>query len=174
MGRGRMAAPQPQSPLVSLTRAWLGFALLVAAHFAVRPLVASRVNVDFLIIAVLFSAVRMRPGLAALVGLCAGAMIDALAPGAFGAATLSYVLLAFVASRVKAVFFADHVALTGLFILLGKWAFDAMYAISSGGARGVTLVVQLLLWSPLSAALTAATALMLLTVLRPLYRAGPA
>ena len=169
-----MAAPQPQSPIVSGARAWVGFALLIAAHFAVRPLVAARVNVDFLLIAVLFSAVRMRPGLAAIVGLCAGLMIDALAPSAFGAATVAYVLLAYVASRVKAVFFADHVALTGLFILLGKWAFDAMYAVASGGTRGVALVVQLLLWSPLSAALTAATALLLLTVLRPLYRAGPA
>ncbi len=168
-----MAVAAPQSPVVSMLRAWLGFALLVAAHFAVRPLFASRVNVDFLLIAVLFSAVRLRPGLAALVGLGAGLMIDALAPGAFGAATLAYVALAFVSSRVKAVFFADHVALTGLFILLGKWSFDALYALASGGSRGITLVVQLLLWSPLSAALTAAVALLLLTVLRPIYRVGP-
>ena len=169
-----MAAPHTESAVVSALRAWGGFALLVVAHFAIRPLFASRVNVDFLLIAVLFAAVRVRPGVAAIVGLLAGAMIDSLAPGAFGAATLAYVVLAFVSSRVKAVFFADHVALTGLFILLGKWAFDSMYALASGGARGVALVVQLLLWSPLSAALTAAVALMLLTVLRPIYRVGPA
>lgn len=167
-----MAAPQPQSGAASLTRAWLGFALLVLAHFSIRPLVSSRVNVDFLLIAILFSAVRVRPGVAVLLGLGAGLAVDALAPSAFGAASLSMVLVAFAASRVKAVFFADHVALTGLFVFVGKLVFDALYATASGGLRGAGLVVQLLLWTPLSAACTAAVALMLLTVFRPLYRTG--
>jgi rod shape-determining protein MreD len=165
-----MAAPQSQSALAAAARAWVGFALLVAAHFAVRPLFSTRVNVDFLLIAVLFSAVRVRPGVAALLGFGAGLMVDALAPTAFGAATLAFVAVAFTASWVKAVFFADHVALTGLFIFVGKLIFDALYAGASGGTRGVGLAIQLLLWSPLSAALTAGVALLLLTILRPLYR----
>ena len=109
-----MAIPQPQSGAASVARAWLGFALLLAAHFAVRPLLSTRANVDFLLIAVLFSAVRVRPGVGALIGLVSGLAVDALAPSAFGSATLAFVLVAFAASWVKAVFFADHVALTGV------------------------------------------------------------
>ncbi len=169
-----MATPQPQSGFATAARAWIGFALLLGAHFAVRPLFASRVNVDFLLIAVLFSAVRMRPGFAAVLGLLAGIIIDALAPSAFGAATLAFVAVAYGASRVKAVFFADHVALTGLFVFLGKLLFDIVYGVASGGLRGVGLMVQLLIWSPLSAALTAAVAIVLLTAFRPLYRPGTA
>jgi rod shape-determining protein MreD len=165
-----MATPIPQSGFLTASRAWLGFALLLTAHFAVRPLISTRVNVDFLLIAVLFAAVRVRPGLAAVIGFFAGLAIDALAPSAFGAATLASVAVAYGASRVKAVFFADHVALTGLFVFLGKVLFDVAYATASGGLRGVGLMVQLLVWSPLSAALTAAVAIVLLTVFRPLYR----
>lgn len=169
-----MAMPQPQSGAASVARAWIGFALLVAAHFAIRPLLNTRANVDFLLIAVLFSSVRMRPGYAALLGLCAGLMVDALAPTSLGAGMLVFVAIAFAASRVKAVFFADHVALTGLFVFLGKLAFDALYSAFAGGTRGVGLLVQLLLWTPLSAALTAAVAILLLTVFRPLYRPSSA
>ena len=165
-----MAVPQPQSGIASATRAWVGFVLLIAAHFAIRPLFSSRANVDFLLIAILFSAVRVRPGFAAVIGIAAGLAVDALAPSAFGAAALSLVMVAFAASRVKAVFFADHVALTGLFIFVGKLVFDALYAGFSGSARGMALVVQLLLWTPLSAALTAGVAVLLLTLFRPLYR----
>ena len=165
-----MAIPPPQSAAASTTRAWIGFALLLLAQFAVRPLISARAGVDFLVIAVLFAAVRMRPGLAALVGFSAGLAVDALVPSAFGAAAVSFTLVAFVASRVKAVFFADHVALTALFVFVGKLVFDALNAAFSGATRGSDLVVQLLLWSPLSAALTAFVAVLLLTVFRPLFR----
>ena len=169
-----MRAPQSQSGVGSAVRALVGFALLVAAHFGIRPLFAGRVTVDFLVIAILFVAVRMRPGLAALLGFAAGATVDALQPESFGAATLVMTVLAFGASWLKAVFFADHIALTGLFIFLGKWTYDAAYLLVRGGATGVDLVVQLLLWAPLSAALTALVAVLLLTLFRPLYRAQPA
>ena len=165
-----MATALPQSGFASAARAVTGFGLLIAAHFALRPLIASNANVDFLLIAILFSAVRVRPGLAALLGLAAGMTVDALAPSAFGAAALAMTVVAFAASRVKAVFFADHVALTGLFVFLGKLLFDALFAAVSGGTRGMALVVQLLLWTPLSAALTAAVAVVLLTLFKPLYR----
>jgi hypothetical protein len=52
-----MAIPQPQSGAIG--RAPLGFALLLAA-LAVRPLL-SRGQCRLLLIAVLFSAVRIRP-----------------------------------------------------------------------------------------------------------------
>ncbi len=130
--------------------------------------------VDFLVIAALFAAVRMRPGLAALLGFALGLSADALAPGSFGAATLALTVISFAASWLKAVFFANHIALTGLFIFLGKWCFDAIYVLLGGGVRGVDLVVQLLLWTPLAAALTAVVAVLLLTIFRPLYRSQAA
>ena len=159
-----------ESGVASVVRNVLGFAVLVAAHFGIRPLLAGRVSVDFLVIAVLFAAVRMRPGFAAVVGFVAGLAVDALAPAMFGAAALVMTAVAFVASWTRAVFFTDNVALIGLFVLLGKWAFDAGYVLVGGGVRGVDLAVQLLLWSPVSALLTAITALVLVTLLRPLYR----
>lgn len=166
-----MRAPQSQSGVASAARAFVGFALLVTAHFGLRPLFGTRVMVDFLVIGILFAAVRMRPGLAAVLGFSLGLAVDSLAPGTFGAAMISLTLIAFGASWLKAVFFANHIALTGLFIFLGKWCFDAVYALLGGGVRGVDLVVRLLLWSPLAAALTAVVAILLLTIFRPLYRA---
>jgi rod shape-determining protein MreD len=166
-----MAGPSQQHAGVgSAMRAWIGLALLITAHFAVRPLFAGPVTVDFVLIAMLFASVRLRPGLAALTGFLIGIALDALAPGNFGAAALVLTLLGFGASWLKAVFFADHVALTGLFIFGGKWCFDIAMTLLTGTKGGGSLLVALLLWAPLSAAFTAAIAVLLLTLFRPLYR----
>ncbi|MDQ8158552.1 MAG: rod shape-determining protein MreD [Gemmatimonadota bacterium] len=166
-----MNRPSSQTPGVgSAMRAWLGFALLLTAHFAIRPLIGGRAHVDFVLIAILFAAVRMRPGFAAVVGLLTGLALDALAPGTFGASALALTVVAFGASWLKAVFFADHVALTGLFVFAGKWLFDVALTLLTGGAAGTSWIATVLLWSPLSAALTALFATVLLTLFRPLYR----
>ena len=94
-----MNRPSTQAPgLGSALRAWLGFALLLTAHFAIRPLIGGRAHVDFVVIAILFAAVRMRPGFAAVVGLLTGLALDALAPGTFGASALALTVVAFGAS----------------------------------------------------------------------------
>ncbi len=49
-------------------RAALIFVALVAMHYFVRPLMGWRVSMDFLVIAMLLVAVRVRPGVAAVVG----------------------------------------------------------------------------------------------------------
>ena len=165
-----MRAPQQSSGIASALRAWIGFALLVGAQFGVRPLIAGRGTVDFAVIAVLFAAVRMRPGLAAIVGFLTGLALDALSPGGFGASALVLTVVAFGASWLKAVFFADHVALTGLFVFGAKWLFDVVMALLTGIGAGTSLFAALLLWSPMSAALTAMVAVLLLVVFRPLYR----
>jgi rod shape-determining protein MreD len=79
-------------------------------------------------------------------------------------------LVAFGASWLKAVFFADHVALTGLFVFAAKWLFDVAMTLLTGVGTGSSLVVTLLLWAPLSAAATAVVAVLLLVLFRPLYR----
>jgi rod shape-determining protein MreD len=165
-----MRGPQQSPGIGSALRAWVGFALLIAAHFGVRPLLAGRASVDFAVIAVLFSAVRVRPGLAALIGFLTGLALDALSPGSFGASAIVLTLVAFGASWLKAVFFADHVALTGLFVFGAKWLFDLAMTLLTGVGTGVSLLVALLLWAPLSAALTALVAVLLLVLFRPLYR----
>jgi rod shape-determining protein MreD len=68
------------------------------------------------------------------------------------------------------VFFADNVSLTALFLFGGKWIFDIAMTVLVGTKGGASLVVSMLLWSPLSAALTALVAVLLLTLFRPLYR----
>jgi rod shape-determining protein MreD len=165
-----MRGPQQPSGVGSALGAWIGYALLIGAQFGVRPLIAGRASVDFAVIAVLFAAVRMRPGLAAIVGFVTGLALDALSPGGFGANALVLTVVAFGASWLKAVFFADHVALTGLFVFGAKWLFDVVMALLTGVGSGTSLFAALLIWSPLSAALTAVVAVLLLVLIRPLYR----
>jgi rod shape-determining protein MreD len=148
-------------------RAILAFALLVLLHYTLRPLLGWRTPVDFLVIAVLLSAVRVRPGAAALIGFCTGLVADSLTPSAFGAGALAMTAVGATASWLKAVFFADNVVLHGFFFFVGKWAFDIVYVSAERRMNGVELATQLLLWSPLSAALTAVAGVILLLMLRP-------
>lgn len=140
---------------------------LLVLQFTVRPFLGWRAPIDFLTIAVLLAAVRVRPGLAALIGLVLGFVADALTPSGFGSGALALAVVAYGASTLKAVFFADNAALSALFVFAGQWIFDVVYLVSERRVRGAELVVQLLLWSPLAAAVTAVTALVLLVALRP-------
>lgn len=149
-----------------LLRGVIAFALLVTLHYSVRPLLGWRVGMDFLVIAVLLTAVRVRPGVAAVIGFLTGLVADSLAPSAFGAGALAMTGIAFAASWLKAVFFADNVALLAFFFFLGKWAFDIMYIIAEHRLGITDTLIQILLWSPLSAALTAVVGLLLLLTFR--------
>jgi rod shape-determining protein MreD len=80
----------------------------------------------------------------------------------------------FGASYLKAVFFADNLVLNAFFFFLGKWVFDIIYFLGEQRVHGVELVQQLLLWSPLSAAVTAAVGVLLLFLMRPLLEPSPA
>ncbi|MBI2796125.1 MAG: rod shape-determining protein MreD [Gemmatimonadetes bacterium] len=151
-----------------VVRGLVVFILLVTLHYGVRPLLGWRAPVDFLLIAILLSAVRMRPGAAALVGFVAGIATDSLAPEGFGSGALALTAVAYTASWLKAVFFADNLALNGIFFFLGKWGSDLVVALAERRLHGVELVSQVLLWSPLSAVVTAVSGLVLLVLLRPL------
>ena len=84
-----------------------------------------------------------------------------------GAGALAMTAVGATASWLKAVFFADNVVLHGFFFFVGKWAFDIVYVSAERRMHGVELATQLLLWSPLSAALTAVAGVILLLMLRP-------
>jgi rod shape-determining protein MreD len=155
-------------PIGRALRALLVFLVLVVLHFTVRPLLGWRAPMDFLVIAVLLAAVRMRPGAAAVVGFVTGLASDSLTPAAFGAGALALTGLGFAASWLKAVFFADNIAVNAFYFFLGKWVFDFVYLLAERRMGGVELLTQLLLWSPISAALTAVVGVLLLLVLRPM------
>ena len=93
---------------------------------------------------------------------------------ALGAGALAMTTVGFGASYLKAVFFADNLVLNAFFFFLGKWVFDIIYFVGEQRVHGVELVQQLLLWSPLSAAVTAAVGVLLLFIMRPLLEPSPA
>lgn len=142
------------------------FVLLVALHYTVRPLIGSRVAIDFLVIAILLIAVRLRPGAAAILGCITGLGADSLTPLSFGAGAFALASIAFLASWLKAVFFADNMVLHAVFFFAGKWVYDILYLIAERRMDAGGLLTQLVVWSPLSALATAVAGVVLLIVLR--------
>jgi rod shape-determining protein MreD len=149
--------------------AWLTlvFVLLVVLHYTLRPVLGWRAPVDFLVIALLLVAVRARPGVAAMAGLGLGLLSDSMNPASFGAGALAMTVVGFAASWLKAAFFADNLALNGIFVFLGKWLFDLIFLVAEHRLQGADLLIQAMLWSPLSAAVTAAAGLVVLLAVRP-------
>ena len=143
-------------------------ALMLVLQYTLRPLLAWRASIDFLVIALLLGSVRMRPGAAAVYGFLLGLVADSLDVGGFGAAALAMSLVGFSASWLKAVFFADNLALNGFFLFLAKWVFDLIFLIAGQHAHGAELAMQIFVWSPLSAAVTAAAGVIVLSLLKPL------
>lgn len=154
--------------LGSMARAVATFFILVLLHYTLRPLLGWRAPMDFLLLALLLSAIRVRPGVAAVIGLALGIISDSLTPEALGAGAVAMTVVGYLASWLKAVFFADNLALNAFFFFLGKWIFDVIYFSIEQKLGGIELIQQLLLWSPLSAAATALAGILLLLVMRPL------
>jgi rod shape-determining protein MreD len=141
--------------------------ILVVLHYTLRPLLAWRASIDFLLIALIFGAVRMRPAAAAVFGFLLGLAADSLVLAAFGAGALAATIVAFAASWLKAVFFADNLALNGFFLFVGKWTFDLVYVLMEHRMGGTELLMQIMVWSPLAAAVTAIAGVLAVAVLRP-------
>jgi rod shape-determining protein MreD len=158
----------------STFRTAVAFTILVLLHYTLRPMLGWRAPIDFLVIAALLVAVRVRPGMAALVGFVMGLAADSLTPDSFGAGALALTAVSFGASWLKPVFFADNLFLNGFFFFLGKWTFDIVRLLAEHRLGGVELVMEALVWSPLAAALTALAGVVLLILLRPLLRTSTA
>jgi rod shape-determining protein MreD len=152
-------------------RAAVLFAALVAMHYFVRPLLGWRVSMDFLVIAMLLVSVRVRPGVAAVVGFALGLIGDSLAPETFGAGALAMSVVGFGASWLKAVFFSDNVFLHAFFFFVGKWAFDVVFVIAARQGGVYEMATQIVLWSPLAAALTAVSGVVVLLLFRSMLEA---
>lgn len=142
------------------------FLFLVLLHYTVRPLVGTRVNADFLLIAVMLTALDVRPGAAAAIGFATGLISDSLAPSSFGAGALSLSIVGFTASWLRAAVFGDNLLLQAFFIAAGKWCFDLVYLVAERRLPLGSMVAQLLVWSPLSAVVTGLAGLMVAAVFR--------
>jgi rod shape-determining protein MreD len=157
----------------SILRTVICCVILIMLHYTVRPLLGWRAPIDFMLIAALFGAVRMRPGVAAIYGMALGLMSDALTVNGFGAAALGMTIVAYAASWLKAVFFADNLALNAFFLFVGKWVFDVIVVLAARRIVGTELAMQIFVWSPLAAALTAIAGAIVLTMLRPIMELRP-
>ena len=159
---------------IGVVRATVAFVILVLLNFTIRPLLGWRAEIDFLLIAVLLAAVRVRPGSAAIMGFAVGLLSDSLTPNAFGAGALAMSGVAFAASWLKAVFFADNLALNGFFFFAGRWAYAIIYVLAEHQRTGVELAQEMFIWAPLSGAVTAAAGVILLVLMRPLLESAGA
>lgn len=152
----------------TLVRTTIVCLILIVLHYTLRPLLGWRASIDFLLIALVFGAVRVRPASAAIFGFALGLTTDSLALGAFGAGALAGTIVGFAASWLKAMFFADNLALNGFFLFIGKWLFDLVYVLMERRMHGTEMLMQIIVWSPLAAAVTALAGVLAVAVLRPI------
>jgi rod shape-determining protein MreD len=153
----------------------LVLALLVAAHFAVRPRLGdSRFAPDFVLIALLLFAIRVRPLGGSIAGFLVGLVTDAVAPTAFGAAALALTVVGYGAGWLKAVVFADNLLVTAVFVFVASWVRDAIEVLAAHQLQGGALAWQLLAFSPLAALSTSAAAAVTLLLFRGWLRQRPA
>ena len=148
--------------------------LLVVAHFVLRPLLGDRIEINFLVLALLVLSIRVRPGVGALLGLMMGAAADAAAPAGFGSAMLALTLVGYVTSWLKAAFFAENAVLDGIVIFASAWGVILIRLLLSGRGFEAGAAVTALVWAPLSAAATAVVGAVLFTVMRPLLKPAAA
>jgi len=141
--------------------------LLLALHFLVRPRLGDpRMTPDFVLVAVLFLAIRTRPAVGAAAGFLVGLCMDALAPTAFGSAALAYTAVGFLAGWMRALLFAENAVMTAAFVLAAAWLRDVVQVLAANQLSGRGLVWQLFVYSPLAALTTAVAALVVLVLFR--------
>jgi rod shape-determining protein MreD len=138
----------------------------VLLHFYLRPrLWSARISPDFLLIALVFFAMRAGPGAGALAGFTVGIVTDALTPAAFGAGALAHTLVGYLAAWGRAVFFADNLLVNAAFVAVALWVRDLILLVASGTSYG-PLFLELVLSSPLQALSTAVFAVLVLAAFR--------
>lgn len=144
----------------------LGFALLAALHFYVRPrLWDSRAAPDFLLLALMLVAIRARPGIAALAGFIVGLVNDVLTPASFGAGALAHTVVGYLAAWGRAVFFPDNLLVNAGLFAGGVMLRNTLMLLASGTPAG-QLSAGLLVWAPLQALTTAVAGTVILLLFR--------
>ena len=160
--------------LFDWVRLMVAVLVLIVAHFVLRPLLGDRIEIDFLVLALLLLSIRVRPGVGALLGLLLGAAADAAAPSGFGSAMLAMTLVGYVTSWLKAAFFAENAVLDGVVIFASAWSVMLIRLLLSGRGFEAGFAISALVWAPLSAAATAVIGALLFAMLRPLLKPATA
>ncbi len=154
-------------------RLWIILGALVLMHFIVRPWLGNpRWAPDFLMLALMMYAIRVRPGRAAIAGFGVGIVGDALSQIAFGAGALAHTVVGYLQAWGKDVFFPDNFLVNAGFLFAGVWVRDLLMLLASRGTMGRELLWQLGTWSIVLAATTTATGVILMSMFRGWLRVG--
>lgn len=132
----------------------LVIAIVIAAHFYVRPWVGSRAAPDLLMLAMMLVAIRSRPGVGAVAGFLVGLTVDVLSPARFGAGALSHTVVGYLAAYGRAVFFPDNLLVNAGLFAGAVWLRTLIMLLVSGAGAG-ELAGTLLVWAPIQAIVTA-------------------
>ncbi|MGH7594460.1 MAG: rod shape-determining protein MreD, partial [Gemmatimonadales bacterium] len=145
----------------------LVMALLLLLEFYVRPAaIQSRHGIpDFLILVLLLLAIRRPPGIAAVIGLIVGLLIDVMTPARFGAGIMASVLVGWGAAWGRSLFFADNLMVYAALFFVGTWTRDLLLLVFSGTPPR-DLPVEALLWAPLQALSTAIAGVIIVAIFR--------
>lgn len=142
------------------------FAIMLLLQFYVRPrLWDGRLAPDFLLIALLAYAMVSRPGAAAVAGLIVGLIADVFTPAQLGAGMLAHVLVAYLASWSRVIFFAENYLVRAGTFFVGCWLRNLLVVLLSGLGAGA-LVSEALVHGPIQAVSTAIAGALLLFALR--------
>jgi rod shape-determining protein MreD len=135
---------------------WLFIALLVIVHFMLRVgFGLGSPSPDFLTVAALLGARRLRASLAAILGFGLGLLQDGLALAAFGTSTFALTVVSFLGARTRDFFEGDSFLFLGFYLFIGKWIRDAIvFGLTVRTAR-VDATGALLVEAPIEALVTA-------------------
>ncbi len=134
----------------------LGFVLLLALHFYVRPRIwDGRAAPDFLILGLMLFATGARPGAGAVAGFFVGLVTDVLTPAHFGAGALAHTVVGYLAAWGRAVFFPHNLMVNAGFFAGAVVLRNAILLVASGASLGMLASREFLVWTPLQAVTTA-------------------
>ena len=150
-------------------RTLIAFSVLVLLHYSLRPLLGWRLSPDFLLVAVVVASVRVRPGTAAVIGLLVGVVSDAIGTDPFGAAALAFSVVAFGASWLQQVVFAEDLMVNFTLFFFGEWAFSLIFLLVTRTSAS-PIVAPLFVWAPIRAGITAIFGIIVLMILRPILK----
>jgi len=146
---------------------------LVLMHFTLRPLLGNdRLAPDFLLLALMFFAIRSRPSKAAIAGITVGILADALSPVAFGAGALAHTVVGYLQAWGKAIFFPDNLLVTTGFLFFGSWMRNFLVLLAGGQTQGAELFWALTAWSVGQAVTTTIAGLLVLLTFRRWFKIG--
>jgi len=129
---------------------FVGFvAALVVLHFVLRyGMGLGNLSPDLVLVAVLLTAQRVRPGRAAGIGFFLGVLVGAVSGYSLGADALALTVLGFLGARLRDVIGGESPVVLALYLFAGKWLYDlvvylALATTATAGPAAVLLLPAL-------------------------------